>query len=107
MELYQKKCVPCETGGTPMPSKDVREHLEKVPGWQLNGKRIEREFEFKDFVEAMRFVNMVADVAEAEGHHPDLHVHYNRVKIELWTHSMDGLSENDFIVAAKINRLHA
>lgn len=107
MELHQKKCVPCETGGTPMPSKEVREFLKKVPGWQLNGKKIQREFEFKDFVEAMKFVNRLADIAEREGHHPDLHIHWNKVLVELWTHSMDGLSENDFIVAAKINKLSA
>ena len=106
MELAKKRCVPCELGGTPMPSKEVREYLTKVPGWQLNGKKVQREFEFKDFVEAMKFVNRVADIAENEGHHPDLHVHWNKVLIELWTHSMDGLSENDFIVAAKINKIH-
>ena len=105
MELHQMKCEPCEVGGTPMPSEDVRRNLEKIPGWSLNGKKIEREFVFKDFVEAMKFVNMVAEIAEGEGHHPDLHVHWNKVLVELWTHSMGGLSENDFIVAAKINRL--
>ena len=107
MELHQKRCVPCEVGGTPMPDGEVRENLAKVSGWKLNVKKIEREFAFKDFVEAMRFVNKVADVAESEGHHPDLHIHWNRVMVELWTHSIGGLSENDFIVAAKINRIEA
>ncbi len=107
MELHQKRCVPCEAGDTPMPSEEVRENLAKVPGWKLNGKKIEREFVFKDFVEAMKFVNRVADVAEGEGHHPDLHIHWNKVLVELWTHSIGGLSENDFIVAAKINRIEA
>ena len=90
-----------------MPSDEVRESLQKVPGWLLDGKKIKREYVFKDFVEAMRFVDQVAVLAEAEGHHPDLHIHWNRVLVELWTHSVDGLSENDFIVAAKINLIDA
>lgn len=105
MELHQKKCVPCEVGGTPMPSKEVRDNLKKIPGWQLNGKLIQREFVFKDFVKAMKFVNKIADIAESEGHHPDLHIHWNKVLVEMWTHAVGGLSENDFILAAKINRI--
>jgi 4a-hydroxytetrahydrobiopterin dehydratase len=67
---------------------------------------IGREFEFKDFKEAMTFVNNVANLAEAEGHHPDITIHWNKVKLDLWTHSVDGLTENDFIVASKINKLN-
>ena len=67
---------------------------------------IGREFEFKDFKEAMTFVNNVADLAETEGHHPDITIHWNKVKLDLWTHSVDGLTENDFIVASKINKLN-
>ena len=68
---------------------------------------IGREFEFKDFKEAMIFVNNVADLAETEGHHPDITIHWNKVKLDLWTHSVDGLTENDFIVASKINKLNS
>ena len=68
---------------------------------------IGREFEFKDFKEAMTFVNNVADLAETEGHHPDITIHWNKVKLDLWTHSVDGLTENDFIVASKIDRLNS
>lgn len=107
MELYEKRCVPCESGGTPMPSEDVRRSLAEVPGWLLDGKKMHREFVFKDFVEAMAFVNRVAEIAESEGHHPDLQIHWNKVLVELWTHSIGGLSENDFIVAAKINLIDA
>ena len=64
-----------------------------------------REFKFKDFVRAMKFVNKVAELAEEQGHHPDIHVHYNNVTLELWTHDVDGLSENDFILAAKVDKL--
>jgi len=105
MELHKKKCVPCESGGTPMPDREVRDNLARLDGWQLDGKKIRREFVFKDFLEAMTFVNRIAGVAEQEGHHPDLHIHWNRVVVELWTHSIGGLSENDFILAAKIDLL--
>ncbi|MFQ6025322.1 MAG: 4a-hydroxytetrahydrobiopterin dehydratase [Nitrosopumilaceae archaeon] len=105
MELHEKKCVPCETGGAPLLDVEVRKNLEKVSGWKLNGKKIEREFVFKNFIEAMKFVNKIADLAETEGHHPDFQIHWNKVLLELWTHSMGGLSENDFIVAAKINNI--
>ncbi len=105
MELYEKKCIPCERGGTPLSENDIKKNLEQIPNWNLNGKKIEREFVFKDFKEAMKFINNIADLAEGEGHHPDIHIHWNKVMLELWTHSMNGLSENDFIVAAKINNL--
>jgi len=105
MELHEKKCVPCETGGAPMPDSEVSKYLERIPGWKLNGKKIEREYVFKNFVQAIKFVNKVANLAESEGHHPDFQIHWNKVLLELWTHSMGGLSENDFIVAAKINNI--
>ena len=105
MELHEKKCISCESGGTPLSDDEIKSNLEQIPEWKLNGKKIEREFSFSDFKEAMKFVNNVADLAEGEGHHPDIHIHWNKVLLELWTHSMNGLSENDFIVAAKINNL--
>ncbi len=105
MELHEKKCIPCESGGTPLSEAEAKRNLEKVTPWKLNRNKIEREFVFKDFKEAMKFVNNIADLAEGEGHHPDIHIHWNKVLLELWTHSMKGLSENDFIVAAKINNL--
>jgi 4a-hydroxytetrahydrobiopterin dehydratase len=78
-----------------------------VPGWVLDaeGKKISRDFVFKDFKEAMVFVNKVADIAEKEGHHPDIAIWWNKVKLELSTHAIGGLSTNDFIVAAKVNAL--
>ena len=75
------------------------------PAWQLHEKKLERDLKFKNFREVMVFVNKVADIAEEEGHHPDMQIGYNRVKIELTTHAVHGLSENDFILAAKIDRL--
>lgn len=106
--LSNQKCVPCEVGGDPLTPAEIKQLLPQLEDkWQVTNenKRLERDFKFKDFVQAMKFVNQVADLAESEGHHPDLHIHYNKVKIELWTHAVKGLSLNDFIEAAKINKL--
>jgi len=106
MDFTQIKCVDCESGGDPLPDNEVRKNLTSIPNWKLDGKMIYREFVFKDFIEAMNFVNKVADLAESEGHHPDITIHWNKVRFDLWTHSMNGLSENDFIVASKIDKMH-
>ncbi len=103
--LTQKKCVPCEGGVPPLGKAEVEGLLTQVSGWSLTGKSINKDFKFKNFVEAITFVNQVADLAEQEGHHPDIHIHYNIVRFDIWTHVIDGLSENDFILAAKINAL--
>lgn len=113
MNLLDKKCVACEGGVPPMDEQKAHEYLSEVLGWNISDdkKSILREFEFSPsggesaFIVAMKFVNKVAEIAESEGHHPDLHIFYSRVKIELSTHAIGGLSENDFIVAAKINAL--
>ena len=105
MDLTQKKCVACEGGIPPLGKEGAAEHLPQVPAWKPNADytAISREFSFDDFKQAMIFINKVADLAEEEGHHPDIHVFYNRVKLELSTHAVQGLSENDFILAAKID----
>ena len=107
MDLLKKKCVPCEGGAKPLSRADALDYLAEVPGWKLdgNGIKISKEFKFKDFIGAINFVERVADVAEMEQHHPDIHIHYNKVLLELWTHAIGGLSENDFIVAAKIDAI--
>ena len=106
-DLTQKYCVTCEAGTPPMPLEEAERMMEQVPGWELkpDEKKLLRRFKFKDFKEAMSFVNKVADLAEAEGHHPDIYVSWNRVRLELTTHAIRGLSENDFILAAKISAL--
>lgn len=76
-----------------------------VPGWFLIGEEIKRDFKFKDFRQALDFVNKVAGIAESEGHHPDMYIFYNKVNLSLYTHAAKGLTENDFILAAKINNL--
>ena len=103
--LLSKKCVPCEGGADLFSRAEAEEYLAETPGWEIveNGKKIKKEFKFKNFNEAIDFVDKVARIAESEGHHPDIHVFFNKVVVELWTHAISGLSENDFIVAAKIN----
>jgi len=105
MDLTQKKCVPCD-GGIPKLGPDEAELLLKeVPSWHIEDKKLHKLFKFKNFNKAMAFINRMADIAEMEGHHPDFHVHYNRVEVEIWTHAIDGLSENDFILAAKLDQV--
>ncbi len=109
MDLTQKKCEPCEGGTKPFNAREIEVYMSylKTP-WAVteDSKKIEQKFKFKDFAEAMKFVNKVADLAESEGHHPDIKISYDRVKIELWTHAIGGLSVNDFILASKIDLLH-
>ncbi|MCI0379262.1 MAG: 4a-hydroxytetrahydrobiopterin dehydratase [Gemmataceae bacterium] len=106
--LRRKHCVPCEGGIPPLQSSQVRTLLKQLPHWKLtaNGVRIRREWLVKDFMAALDFFERVGDLAEEEGHHPDLHlVGYRNVAIELWTHAAQGLTENDFILAAKIDQV--
>lgn len=105
MSLHQQKCVPCEGGIQPLPRADAQKYQTEVPQWILHQRSIEREFRFKNFKEAMVFVNKVADTAEQEGHHPDIHVFYNKVRFQLSTHAIGGLSVNDFILASKIDHI--
>ena len=110
MDFSAKKCVACEGGIPPLRPQKCEEYLQSLNSpWMIQGgnQSIKKEFQFKDFKQAVRFVNQVADIAEAEGHHPDIHVFYNKVLIELTTHAIGGLSENDFILAAKIEKLES
>ena len=103
--LRARRCVPCEGGVARLDAAEVAALLPQIPGWEEHDHRLHRQFQFRDFVTAMRFVNRMADVAEAEGHHPDFTVHYREVDVTIWTHAIGGLSENDFILAAKITPL--
>ena len=105
MNLIEKKCVPCEGGTLPLSKPETDILIKEIPLWSLREGRLFRSFKFRNFKEAMVFVNSLADLAEEEGHHPDICIHYNRVDVELWTHAIKGLSENDFIIAAKADRL--
>jgi 4a-hydroxytetrahydrobiopterin dehydratase len=107
-ELTRKKCKPCEGGVEPVLPEEAAEQVAKLEGWKLSadGKLIRKQWVLKDFSAGIDFFQRVADVANAEDHHPDLHLTgYRNVAIELSTHAIKGLSENDFILAAKIDEL--
>ena len=107
-QLRAKKCLPCEGGVPKLTVAEAEAQLAKLQGWTIThqGERIRKEWVVKNFLAAMRFFERVAEVSETEGHHPDLHlVGYRNVAIEIWTHAIGGLSENDFILAAKIDEL--
>ena len=103
--LLKKMCVACEKGAKPLSRADAQDYTDEAFGWTLSvdAKKISKEYKFKDFIGAINFVERVADIAEMEGHHPDIHINYNKVLLELTTHAIKGLSENDFIVATKID----
>jgi 4a-hydroxytetrahydrobiopterin dehydratase len=108
MNLLEQKCVPCEGGVDPMTKADAEAMLLfHVKDWVLSqdAKSISKKFEFKNFAEALAFVNKVGAIAESEGHHPDIELGWGKVNITLTTHAIGGLSQNDFIVAAKINNI--
>jgi 4a-hydroxytetrahydrobiopterin dehydratase len=108
LELTQKKCLPCEGGVEPCTLDHSRAQLASIPAWSLHddGRWIGRQIRFKNFVEAVTCVNRIADIAEAEAHHPDLHITgYRVLGIEITTHAIGGLSENDFVLAAKIDQM--
>jgi len=105
MPLAEEKSQKIEKGMPPVGRKEAEELARQVPSWKLVDSRLEEDFRFKDFDETMQFVNRVAQVAQEEDHHPDIEISYNKVHLTLSTHSIGGLSRNDFIVAAKIERL--
>ena len=107
-ELTSKKCLPCEGGVEPCTLGEAESQLGELEGWYLTheGKRIRKDWKVKNFLAGMDFFNRCAQIAEDDGHHPDLHIEgYRNVSVELWTHAIGGLSENDFILAAKIDQL--
>ena len=106
-ELAAKRCIPCEGGVKPMDANEASKMLAELNDWRLDdsGKEIARTYKFKNYYETMAFVNALAWIAHREDHHPDLQVGYNRVEVRFSTHAIGGLSENDFICAAKIDSI--
>lgn len=107
-QLRGKKCVPCEGGVPKLTSAEAREQIRHVLGWELthNDERIRKTWVVKNYMAAMNFLNHIACLAESDGHHPDVHIErYRNVTVEIYTHAIGGLSENDFILAAKIDAL--
>lgn len=106
MALSEKHCAPCEGGVDPMEEAAIADHLQAVPGWEVRADTsLFSKWTFSNFKKAIDFVNQVGEIAEAEGHHPDIAFGWGYVEITLTTHAINGLSENDFILAAKINQL--
>ncbi len=105
--LAQKECVPCRGGVDRLDTAGQRKlAAELAPGWNVrDGHQLEKEFKFKDFREALDFTNRVGELAESQGHHPDIHLSWGKVKLTIWTHKVDGLTESDFILAAKADAL--
>jgi 4a-hydroxytetrahydrobiopterin dehydratase len=107
INLSEKHCVPCK-GGVPALSGAELDRLKaEVPGWQVvDGHHLLKAFPFPDFVTALAFVNRAGAIAEAEGHHPDLFLAWGKVEVKIWTHKIDGLTESDFILAAKLEQVY-
>ena len=106
-ELAAKKCVPCKGGVPPLKGAALKNLLTAVNNnWRVvNDHHLEKEYTFKDFREALAFTNRVGEMAEEQGHHPDIHLAWGKVKVTIWTHKIDGLTESDFIFAARTDRL--
>ena len=107
-QLVHKKCVPCEGGVPKYSAEEAEAQIKNLSGWRLthDGERIRKDWTVKNFMAGLEFFNAVAKIAEEDSHHPDLHLEgYRKLSIELWTHAIGGLSENDFILAARIDQL--
>lgn len=106
-QLAEKQCLPCRGGVEPLDSEAIRQFAGQLqPGWKvIDEHHLEREYKFEDFRQALEFVNEVGELAERENHHPDIFLSYGKVVLQLWTHKIRGLHENDFILAAKIDAL--
>jgi len=106
-QLADKKCVPCRGGVPPLKGKELEMLHKVVPKWSvIDEHHLTHEYKFPDFVQALAFVNRVGALAEEQGHHPDILLAWGKAEITLWTHKVNGLTESDFIMAAKIDRLH-
>jgi 4a-hydroxytetrahydrobiopterin dehydratase len=105
-ELASKECVPCKGGTPPLKGEELDELRRQVPEWEVvEEHHLRRRFQFKNFREALDFVNKVGELAEEQGHHPDISFGWGRVEVTVWTHKIDGLTESDFIFVAKVDAL--
>ncbi len=106
-ELAELTCVPCRGGIPPLKGKELEDMKRKLSGWEVvKEHHLHRAYKFPDFAQALAFVNRVGDLAEQQGHHPDIMLTWGKVEIAIWTHKIDGLTESDFILAAKIDQLY-
>lgn len=109
-DLSKKKCVACNGNTIPFDVNEIHKYLKKVDGWDVKNNNenyyLEKEFKFKNFIDSQAFVNKIGDIAETEGHHPDLHFGWGYAKVKIFTHAIKGLAESDFILAAKIDQIN-
>lgn len=102
--LSERHCLPCRGGVPPLTAEEIRPLIAQIQGWNVvEDHHLEKTYEFPDFRRGLQFVNVVGEISEAEGHHPDIHLSWKKVGISIWTHKIDGLSESDFVLAAKID----
>ena len=105
-ELAERQCVPCRGGVPPLRGDELKALAAQLPGWEvIDEHHLQRTYKFKDFREALAFVNRVGELAEEQGHHPDICFGWGKAEISIWTHKIDGLTESDFVLAAKIDKL--
>ena len=108
MGLSEKTCIPCRGGVPPLTADEIKPLASQVKQWNVvNNHHVEREFTFPDFKNALDFVNKVGAIAEEQGHHPDIYLAWGKARVTIWTHKIDGLTESDFILAAKIDKMNA
>jgi 4a-hydroxytetrahydrobiopterin dehydratase len=106
-DLASKTCVPCTGSVPPLKGQQIQALLSQLTGWRaVDDHHLEKTYEFDDFVTSLAFVNKLGDLAEEQSHHPDIHLSWGQVRVEIWTHAIDGLTESDFILAAKSDRLY-
>lgn len=105
-ELAERQCVPCRGGVPPLAGEEIEKLLPQLEAWQVaNEHHLLKTYRFKDFRESLQFVNRIGELAEAQGHHPDICFGWGKAEIAIWTHKIDGLTESDFVLAAKIDKL--
>lgn len=104
-ELNEKRCAPCEGGVDKLTTQQIEQFMPEIPEWSLKDDILVRSFKFDNFIQALEFTNRVGELSEEEAHHPEIVLAWGQVDLRIWTHAIDGLSENDFILAAKVDRL--
>jgi 4a-hydroxytetrahydrobiopterin dehydratase len=105
-ELSERQCVPCRGGVPPLKGDEIKGFLHQLYGWQVvNEHHLLKTYQFKDFRESLNFVNRIGELAEEQGHHPDICFGWGKAEVKIWTHKIDGLTESDFVLAAKIDKL--
>ena len=109
-DLHEKNCIPCKGGISPFAISEIHKYLKKVDGWDVKKKEneiyfLEKKFTFKNFLESQKFANLVGDIAEKQGHHPDIAFGWGYVIVQIFTHKIKGLVESDFILAAKVDKI--